>query len=106
MFSQGNEGGEGGIDKQGHASPKEIPSIVVRVEGQTFERPLIRTDHRVGTVITGTLVAIVEGWERRKSKICQYLTIKTAQSSYLACGLVFLPLQKMRWFAKHRQALI
>jgi hypothetical protein len=57
MFSHGRLGGEGGIDEQGHASPRETPSICVRVEGQTPERPLMRTVHKVGTVITGTEAA-------------------------------------------------
>lgn len=57
MFSHGRLGGEGGIDEQGHASPRETPSICVRVEGQTLERPSMRMVHKVGTVITGTEAA-------------------------------------------------
>ncbi len=65
MDSQGREGGEGGMEAQGQASPRETPSICVREGGQTLARPLIRTDQRVGTVIMGTEEAWVEGWERR-----------------------------------------
>ena len=47
------------MEEQGQASPIETPSICVRVDGQTLERPLIRTVQRVGTVMTGTEAAWV-----------------------------------------------
>ena len=53
------------MEEQGQASPSETPSICVRDDGQTLERPLIRTVQRVGTVMTGTDAACVVGWERR-----------------------------------------
>jgi hypothetical protein len=65
MFSQGKLGGDAGIEEQGQASPRETPSMVVRVEGQTRLSPLERTVQRVGTVITGTEAAWVVGWESR-----------------------------------------
>lgn len=65
MFSHANDGGDGGIDEHGHASPRETPSIAVRVDGQTLPRPSTRTDHSVGTVTIGTAEATVEGCEMR-----------------------------------------
>lgn len=65
MFSQGNDGGEGGMDEQGQASPMDTPSIWVRDDGQTLDKPLLRTVQRVGTVMTGTEAAWVVGCERR-----------------------------------------
>lgn len=65
MFSQGNEGGEGGIDAHGQASPRDTPSIRVREGGHIHERPSMRTVQRVGTVMTGTEAACVVGCERR-----------------------------------------
>lgn len=65
MFSQGSDGGDGGIDEHCQASPRDTPSIWVREEGQTLDRPLMRTVQRVGTVITGTEAAWVVGCERR-----------------------------------------
>ena len=50
---------------QGQASPSETPSILVREKGQIGERPCMRTVQRVGTVMTGTEAAWVDGWERR-----------------------------------------
>jgi len=65
MLSHGCEGGDGGMDAQGQASPRETPSMLVRVDGQTLERPFMRTVQRVGTVMMGTEAACVVGWERR-----------------------------------------
>ena len=65
MLSHACEGGEGGIDEQGQASPSDTSSIRVREGGQMFERPVMRTVQRVGTVMTGTEAACVVGWERR-----------------------------------------
>lgn len=66
MLSQGSEGGEGGIEEQGHASPSVTPSTWVRDDDdQTSDRPFMRTVHRVGIVTMGTEEAWVEGWERR-----------------------------------------
>lgn len=53
------------MDEHGHASPRDTPSIWVRVDGHTLERPLMRTFQRVGTVMIGTEEAWVEGCERR-----------------------------------------
>ena len=64
MFSHGWVGCDG-ITEQGQASPIETPSIWVRVGGQIGERPSIRTAQRVGTGITGTECAIVDGCDRR-----------------------------------------
>ena len=61
MVSQGRPGGDWGMESHGQASPSETPSICVRVEGQTPERPLTRTVQRVGTVMTGTDAACVVG---------------------------------------------
>ena len=61
IVSQGRPGGDCGMEEQGQASPIEIPSICVRVEGQTAERPLMRTVQRVGMVMTGTDAACVVG---------------------------------------------
>ena len=49
------------MEEQGQASPSETPSICVLDEGQTLERPSMRTVQRVGTVITGTDAACVVG---------------------------------------------
>ena len=49
------------MDEQGQASPSGTPSICVRDEGQTLERPFMRTVQRVGTVMTGTDAACVLG---------------------------------------------
>jgi len=54
-----------GIALQGHASPSGTPSSCVRVAGQMGARPSMRTDHRVGSGMTGTLDACVEGCESR-----------------------------------------
>lgn len=65
MFSQGSEGGEGGMDEQGQASPIDIPSTWVRDAGHTLDKPLMRSVQSVGTVMTGTDAAWVVGCERR-----------------------------------------
>jgi len=59
--SHGSAGGERGIDEHGQASPRDIPSILVRVEGQIVERPSTRTAQTVGRGTTGTEEACVEG---------------------------------------------
>ena len=61
IVSHGRPGGDWGMAEQGHASPSETPSICVRDEGQTLERPSMRTVQRVGTVMTGTDAACVVG---------------------------------------------
>ncbi len=61
MFSHGCAGSEDGIEEQGHASPRDTPSIWVRVLGQILASPLIRTFQRVGTVTIGTDDACVDG---------------------------------------------
>lgn len=76
-FSHGDEGGDGGIEEQGHASPRGTPSIVVRVDGQTLERLLMRTDQSVGTVMIGIAAATVVGCERRKSGSSQLAFLPT-----------------------------
>ena len=53
------------MEEHGQASPRETPSIWVRDEGQILARPLMRTVHRVGTVMTGTEAACVVECERR-----------------------------------------
>lgn len=53
MFSQGLVGCEG-MAEQGQASPREMPSICVRVEGQIGDKPSMMTDQRVGTGMMGT----------------------------------------------------
>ena len=65
MLSHGEEGGDGGMDEQGQASPRETPSIRVREDGQTPDRPFMRTVQRVGTVMMGTEEAWVVGCESR-----------------------------------------
>ena len=65
MVSHGCEGGEGGIEELGQASPRDTPSICVRVEGHTVERLFMRRSQRVGMVMIGTEVACVDGCERR-----------------------------------------
>ena len=65
MFSQGCPGGDGGMDLHGHASPRGVPAIEVREEGQMGASPSIRTSHRVGKGTTGTDEARVDGWDRR-----------------------------------------
>jgi len=53
MFSQGCVGWEGMIEHR-QASPIEMPSICVRVDGQIGDRPSIKTDHSVGRGMIGT----------------------------------------------------
>ena len=61
MLSQGCAGGDDGRAEQRHASPIEIPSIFVRDGGHIGDRPSMRTDQRVGTIIIGTDDARVDG---------------------------------------------
>ena len=65
MRSQGRP--EEGREAQGQASPRGCESITVRWGdcGQIGERPVMRTDQRVGTVMTGTEEAEVVGCWRR-----------------------------------------
>lgn len=67
MDSQGRELGfdVAGMELRGQASPREVESIMVRVEGQTGARPSIRTDQRVGRGIIGLPRWTVRGWDRR-----------------------------------------
>lgn len=65
MLSQGWACGEDGMAEQGQASPRDTPSICVRVAGQMFPRPSMRTLQRVGIVMIGTEEVWVEGWVRR-----------------------------------------
>ena len=53
------------MELHGHASPREVPASVVRDEGQMGARPSMRTSHNVGTGITGTEDARVEGWDNK-----------------------------------------
>jgi hypothetical protein len=62
MVSQGGE--EGMVDK-GQASPRGVPSIAVREEGQMGARPSMRTCQRVGRMTIGMEEAWVVGcWMR------------------------------------------
>ena len=65
MVSQGWAGGEEGIDLQGQASPKGVPAIEVREDGQMGARPSMRTVHKVGSGTIGTEDARVAGCDRR-----------------------------------------
>ena len=65
MFSHASFGGDCGIEEQGQASPREVPSTTVLVDGQMLERPSMRTDHSVGRGTTGTEDACVLGCEIR-----------------------------------------
>lgn len=67
MDSHGRELGldVAGMELRGQASPREVESIVVRLEGQMGARPSIRTDQRVGRGIMGLPRWTVRGWERR-----------------------------------------
>ena len=49
--------------ERGHASPMEMPSIWVRLEGQIGPRPLVMTPQRVGRRTMGAEEAWVVGWE-------------------------------------------
>ena len=53
------------MDVQGQASPRDLEEIMVRLDGQTGERPSMRTVQRVGSGMMGTEAARVELWERR-----------------------------------------
>jgi len=50
---------------EGHASPREVPSIDVRDEGHIGARPSMSTDQRIGRGMMGMDEATVRGWERR-----------------------------------------
>lgn len=50
---------------EGHASPREVPSIVVRDEGHIGANPSMRTDQRTGRGIMGMDEATVRGWDKR-----------------------------------------
>lgn len=67
MDSQGREFGldVAGIELRGQASPREVESIVVRVEGQTGARPSTRTLQRVGRGTIGLPRWTVRGCARR-----------------------------------------
>ena len=54
IVSHGWEGGDGGIEELGQASPRDTLSIWVRVGGQTLDKPAIRRSQSVGTVMIGT----------------------------------------------------
>ena len=59
-----------------------------------LERLLMRTVHRVGTVMTGTDAACVVGWERRWSNSdSQYGPRIMRKAACLAYALVFLRCQ-------------
>lgn len=64
MFSHGFVGWEG-MTEHGHASPREMPSICVRVFGQMGDRPSIKAVQRVGRGIMGTEEACVVGWDSK-----------------------------------------
>lgn len=51
--------------ERGHASPREILFMDVRVEGQIGAREDMSVSQNVGTSIMGTEAAWVVGWERR-----------------------------------------
>ncbi len=65
MVSQGCVFGKTGIVERGQASPREVPSRVVRDWGQIGARPSMSTDHRVGRGTIGTEEAWVVGCESR-----------------------------------------
>jgi hypothetical protein len=60
-----SQGWEVGMEERGQASPRGVPSIAVREEGQIGARPSMRTDLRVGRMTMGTEEAWVVGWEMR-----------------------------------------
>jgi hypothetical protein len=64
MFSQGCVGCEG-MTEHGHASPIEMPSICVLVDGQIGDKLSMSTFHRVGSGIMGTDDACVDGWDSK-----------------------------------------
>ena len=53
------------MESQGQASPRGVPDMLVRVDGQMGERPLTRTPHSVGKGTIGTDEARVDGCDRR-----------------------------------------
>jgi len=60
-----SHGGEAGMLERGQASPRGVPSIAVRDEGQIGARPSIRTCQRVGRITMGIEEAWVVGcWIR------------------------------------------
>lgn len=61
MLSHGAAGGDCGIVEHGQASPIDIPSTWVRVDGQMLDKPSISTDQSVGRAIIGTWDALVDG---------------------------------------------
>ena len=65
MVSQGWAGGDEGIDLQGQASPKGVPAIEVREDGQMGARPTMSTVQRVGSGTIGTEDASVAGCDMR-----------------------------------------
>ena len=65
MFSQASAGGDAGRDEHGHASPRGVPFICVRVAGQMGESPSIRTDQSVGSGTIGIDTACVVGCASR-----------------------------------------
>lgn len=65
MDSQGSETESVGIEVRGHASPRDMPSMIVREAGQMGAKPSMRTCHRVGTGTMKTDEAWVVGWEMR-----------------------------------------
>ena len=60
-----SQGASVGIVDRGQASPRAVPSIAVREEGQIGARPSIKTLHRVGRRTIGTDDIWVEGCEMR-----------------------------------------
>jgi hypothetical protein len=65
MFSQACAGGEAGSEEQGQASPRGVPLICVRVDGQIGARPSMSTDQRVGRGTIGIDAACVVGCAKR-----------------------------------------
>lgn len=51
------------IVERGQASPRDIESTCVREDGQIGAKPSTKTDHSVGSRMTGTDVACVVGCE-------------------------------------------
>jgi len=65
MVSQGRVVGVTGSVLRGQASPREVPSMVVREAGQIGARPSMMTLQRVGRMTMGMEEAWVVGWEMR-----------------------------------------
>jgi len=65
MVSQGWVVGRRERRARGQASPREVPSRLVREGGQIGARPSMRTDQRVGSGTMGTEEAWVVGCESR-----------------------------------------